>query len=333
MNFNNLNYHNLIISILILLAAGYIYDKFKLKVELDDKTEELNIIKKYLLNEKDYSTIERLSSINKPILWIHLDYQKNSRKWLSFGSRNTNELNQDYLYLTIRSIINKCSDDFHIVLIDDDCFDKLLDKWNIDINKISDPQKEYFRKLGLVKTLHKYGGILLEPSFILFKSLKPIYDKVLSTQKMCVAEFPNKSSNSHIMFYMPNMGFIGCVKNCPKMREFQNHLEILLSKDYTNEINMEDLINKWLFTNTQNNNINYIDGTYIGVKDSKNKMIQIEDLIGSTFLELDSKSYALYIPHKELLTRKNYNWFAYLSVEQVLTSSTNIGKYLLLSNS
>ena len=137
-----MNYSNLVISILLLFAVGYVYNKFQINVERDDKVHELNIIKKYLLNTQDYFTIEQLSSINKPIIWIHIEYDRNLRKWESFGSRSSDELNQDYLYLTLRSIINRCSNDFHIILIDDDSFNKLLEDWNVDLRKVGNIQKE-----------------------------------------------------------------------------------------------------------------------------------------------------------------------------------------------
>ena len=128
------------------------------------------------------------------------------------------------------------------------------------------------------------------------------------------------------------MKFIACVKNCPTLHEFENHLQILLSNDYTNEINIEDQINKWLFMKTQNNEIDYIDGKYIGTKDVNNNLICLEELLGSTFIELNEQTYSLYIPKDELLKRNSLNWFAYLSSQEVLESNTNIGKYLLLSN-
>ena len=332
MDFKKLNYKNLIVSILLLFAASYIYSKFRINVETNDKLDELNIVKKYLLNENSNNTLQQLSSIKKPILWIHIDYALNSRKWESFGSRNNKELNQDYLYLTIRSIINKCGQDFHIVLIDDDSIPLLLENWSIDLSILENPQKEYFRKLALVKILYNYGGILMEPSFILFKSLKPIYSKVLNSNKMCVSEFANSSKDSHTMKCMPNMKFIACVKNCPLIHKFENHLEILLSNDYSNEINIEDQINKWLLLKIQSKEIDYIDGKYMGTKDVNNKLIALEELLGSSFLELNENTYGLYIPKDELLKRNSLNWFVYLNSKEVLESNTNAGKYLLLSN-
>ena len=327
-----MNYSNLVMSILLLAMAGFIYNKFKINIDNNDKLVEINIIKKFLLNENNDLSLQSFSYINKPILWIHLDNKQNCRKWLSYGSRNSNELNQDYLYLTIRSIINKCNNYFHIILIDDESFSKLLENWTIDLTLLSEPQKTYFRTLGLVNLLYNFGGLYIEPSFILFKSLKPIYEKVLATTKMVVAEFINTSTNSHIMNLMPSTKFIGCIKNCPKMWEFKNHLEILFSKDCTNEINSEDLINKWLLMKIQNEEINYIDGKFIGTKDSNNEIIDLEKLLSSTYLDLNKKTYSLYIPKDDLLKRKCYNWFVYLNVTEVLNSSTNIGKYLLISN-
>ena len=54
------NYSNLVISILILAAAGYIYDKFKINIDSNTQQEDLNIIKKYLLDEINSSN----SSLN-----------------------------------------------------------------------------------------------------------------------------------------------------------------------------------------------------------------------------------------------------------------------------
>ena len=332
MNIKKLNFFNLFLSILLLIAIGYIYKKFKLNVDSNIQKEELNIIKKYLLNDDIDNTIEKLSAIKKPIIWLHIDYVKNSRQWESFGSRNSNELNQDYLYLTIKSIINKCSDYFHIIIIDDDSFCKLLENNTIDLNIVSDPIKSNLRTLNIMKLLYAYGGLYIENSFILFKSLDKIYENVINNNKMVTAEFKNTSSNSHIMHFMPSTKFIGCVKECKKMKEFMNHLEILYSSDYSNNATIEDLVNKWLLINSQNNEIDLIDGQYIGTKNINNKLINLEDIMCSTFLELNNKCYGLYVPSDELLKRNKYNWFCKLNSKEVLEANTNLSKYLILTN-
>ena len=230
------------------------------------------------------------------------------------------------------SIINKCSNDFNIILIDDDSFVKLIPEWNVDLGKVSEPLRATMKTLGYMKILYKYGGLMIENSFILFKTLKPIYDTVLSTGKMCTSEFPSTSTDSHIMQYMPNTNFIGCVKECPKMNEFINHLQILVSNDYTHELQLDDMIRKWLYMNSESKQIDYIDGKFIGVKTNKGGKIDIDDLINSNYLDLNINSYGLYIPSDELLKRNKYNWFVYLKKNEVLESNTNISKYMLLCN-
>ena len=332
MDIKKINYKNLLISILILGAVGYIYNKFKLNVDNSSKMEDLNIIKTYLLNDETDNTISQLSANKKPILWLHIDYVKNSRIWESFGSRNSNELNQDYLYLTIKTIINKCSNYFHIIIIDDESFCKLLENNCIDLSKLSEPIKSNLRILNMMRLLYKYGGIYIENSFILFKSLDQIYENILNNKKMVTAEFKNTSSNSHIMHFMPSTKLIGCYKECEKMKEFINHLEILYSNNYTNDICIEDLVNKWLLLKSQSDEIDLIDGRFIGTKNIHNKMISLEDIMGSTFLELNNNSYGLYVPSDELLKRNNYNWFCKLNTRDVLEANINLSKYLLLTN-
>ena len=55
---------------------------------------------------------------DKPILWIHNNYAKNSRMWSSFYSRTTNNLNQPYLQLCLESIVRHCGESFNICIID-----------------------------------------------------------------------------------------------------------------------------------------------------------------------------------------------------------------------
>ncbi len=327
-----MKYTNLAASILLLLVVGYIYKKFKINVEREDNVEELNLIKKYLLDETNGNAIEQLSAIKKPIIWIHIEYDRNLRKWESFGSRSSEELNQDYLYLTLRSIINKCSDYFHIILIDDSSFDKLLDDWHVDLTKVGNIQKENIRTLGLMKILYKYGGILMEPSYILFKTLKPIYEKIISTEKPCVGEFANESVDSHIMNFSPSLKFVGCLKNCPKIHELGKQLEIMVNKDHTFSSKLEGQLSNWLYDKAEAGEINYIDGKFLGTRDSANKTIDLGTLTGSSYLDMNINAYGLYVPRKDLLKRTAYNWFVYLNTQQVLESNTNIGKYLLISN-
>ena len=109
-----------IILLALLLIIGYMYSKYNNKISKDVEKEEYDLIHKFLAN--DDNKMDR----SKPFMWVHVEYDVNERWWKNFGSRNTTNLNQPYLYLTIRSIIEKCGDSFNICIIDDKVFNKIL---------------------------------------------------------------------------------------------------------------------------------------------------------------------------------------------------------------
>jgi hypothetical protein len=152
--------------------SNFIKDKFK----GDDNENEM--IKDYLLNESP------LYGKNKPKLWIHSKYEMNARRWKDFYSRNTKDLNQDYLHLTIKTIINHNGDDFNICLIDDDSFSKLLPNWDIDLSNVAEPIKDYFRNLAMCQLLYTYGGMVVPNSLVCLKSLTPLYNEFIHFDKM-----------------------------------------------------------------------------------------------------------------------------------------------------
>ena len=121
----------LLILFFILLVLGILYRRYEDKRERQESSDIYENIQQYLLDD------DTLGKSKKPILWIHVPYEYNSRQWLSFGSRSSFNLNQPYLYLTVRSIIKKCEQSFTICIIDDNSFEKLLPGWNVDMSKIS----------------------------------------------------------------------------------------------------------------------------------------------------------------------------------------------------
>ena len=325
-----MEYKNLIITLFILIGAGYIYDKLKLKEEENKNQIDYNLVRKYLLNEN--SLLEN----KKPILWIHIDYDVNSRKWCTFMSRNSKDLNQPYLHLTVKSIIDKCGEDFFVCLIDDSTFKKLLPDWTIDFSKLGNPIKNNIRKLALAEVLYNYGGMLVPNSFICFKNLMPLYEKYTTNNGvnngMFIGEFVDRSHGSNVSDFSPNILFMGCTQNSEQMGELVSYLQILNSKDNTSQRDFTGIESKWCRNKINNKDISIISASILGTKDRNNKPVGIEELLSNNFLELHADSMGLYIPGNELLKRTSYNWFVYLEAENVLKSDTQIGKYLLISN-
>lgn len=337
-----------ILMILLLLIIGYVYSMYKGKLSNETEIEERDLIQKFLAN--DVNKMDR----KKPFLWIPVEYEMNERQWLNFGSRNTTNLNQPYLYLTIRSIVEKCGDSFNICIIDDNVFNKLIPDWTIHVNRLTNPLRPHMRELAMAQLLNKYGGMRLPPSFVCFQDLITLYelgiytntvsssdsnngnnnndDSDMSSGNVFVAEMVSKSITSASIAYAPNSKIMGCQKNSEMMRKYIEYLEVLISKDYTEEMDFEGKISKWFFNHVSKGEVNIIKPELFGAKKADESPVILDNLMSDTNMELSNESFGLYIPADDLIKRRNFGWFVRMSPAQVLQSNTQIAKYLLAMN-
>jgi len=316
---------NLFILFFILIVLGFLYKRFEDKRIKEDSNNVYEAIQKYLLDDVT------LAKSKKPILWIHVPYEYNSRKWLSFGSRSSFDLNQPYLYLTVRSIINQCENDFTICIIDDNTFHRLIPGWNINMSKISDPILSNMRMLGFMKLLYIYGGMMCPISFLCMKNLNGLYNKGIRGDKMFLCETTDRNITSSEFDFYPNLSFCGAPKECETIKEMCDFIQRTVSSDYTAESVFLGDFNRWANSRIKSGKINLIDGLEIGTKTTQEKSILIDDLMSNHYLDLYPGTFGILIPANEMLNRRKYEWFARLSAKQVLESDTIIGNYLLIS--
>jgi hypothetical protein len=316
---------NLFILFFVLIVIGFFYKQYTNKLEKEESGDVYEAIQKYLLDDVT------LGKSKKPILWVHVPYEYNSRNWLSFGSRSSFELNQPYLYLKIRSIIRQCDKSFTICIIDDSSFKKLIPGWNINMTTISDPILCKIRMLGIAKLMYIYGGLLCPLSFVCLKDLSGVYTKGTRGNKMFVCEMINRNSTSVDMDFFPSLNFYGAPKECATVLALVNYMQRIISTDYTDESRFLGDFNRWCQQLIEQGHINLIDGTAIGVKSVDGKQIIIDDLMSNHYLKICHDAYGIVIPSEEILKRRNFEWFARLSEKQVLHSDTIIGNYLLVA--
>ena len=314
----------LLILFFILLVLGILYRRYEDKRERQESSDIYENIQQYLLDD------DTLGKSKKPILWIHVPYEYNSRQWLSFGSRSSFNLNQPYLYLTVRSIIKHCDETFTICMIDDSSFKKLIPGWNINMSTISDPVLSKMRMLGLMKLLYMYGGLQCPLSFVCLKDLNELYAKGIRGEKMFVCETVDRNITSTDMDFYPNLRFCGAPKECETVKELCEHIQATISNDYTAESKFLGDFNKWCAQKIQSKQMNMIEGVEIGTKTVAEKQIILDDLMSNNYLDLYQGTYGIYIPSEEILNRRKYEWFARLSEQQVLDSEIIIGNYILL---
>jgi hypothetical protein len=317
-----------IIMIAILLIIGYGYSQYNNKLALGIEKEERDLIHEYLAS--DVKKMDR----NKPFLWIHVEYDVNERNWLNFGSRNTKNLNQPYLYICIRSIVEKCGDSFNVCIVDDNVFTKLIPNWSIDVSNLATPLRPHIRELAMAQLLNKYGGMRVPPSFLCFHDLITLYQLGTSigtgAQSVFVTEMLSTSIASSVIKFSPCPKIMGCLKNTEFMQKYIEYLEEIVSQDYTNEMEFEGKISKFFYDAISIKMVNLIKPDLIGVKDAEGKPVLLDDLMSDTTdIQFASENFGLYIPASELLKRRNFGWFVRMSPKQVLESHTQISKYML----
>jgi len=319
------SFTNLFILFFILIVLGFLYKRFEDKRMREENGDNYEAIQQYLLDS------DTLGKSKKPILWIHVPYEYNSRNWLSFGSRSSFELNQPYLYLTVRSIIKQCDKSFTICIIDDTSFKKLIPGWNINMTSISDPILANMRMLGMMKLLYIYGGLVCPISFVCLKNLNELYSKGTRGDKMFVCETVDRNITSTDIDFYPCLSFCGAHKECETVREICNFIQQTSSYDYTADVKFLGEFDKWCKQAIQTGKINLIDGLEIGTKTIHDKQIIVDDLMSNHYLTLYENAYGILIPADEILSRRKFEWFSRMSQKQVLESDTIIGNYLLLS--
>ena len=318
---------NLIIILSVVCVLLFLHRRMIEKSAKDMENRDYKAIRDILEEQRD-----DLAQSKKPIVWIHIPYEYNARNWQSFGSRNTYELNQPYLYVTIQSIINKCAGDFRICIIDDSAFSKLIPDWQIDMKLISNPISEKMRALGMVKLLYIYGGINLPVSFLCMRDMLPLYLECIDGDKPFVSENVDRNVTSSKFSFYPNMNFMGAPRKNHTIFQLMEFMQRTISKDFTAESVFVGDFDRWIEARMREQKINSLPGYVIGVKDINGEPVTVEELMGNTPLKFSTKMYGIWIPSHDLLKRRKFEWFTRLSVNQLLDANTILSKYILMSN-
>jgi len=327
--FEKKNVYHYLFAISLIVVASYVGKRFQQSFSVENNDDH-EMIRKYLLNDSP------LIGKNKPKIWIHSKYEINARDWLSFQSRNNTNLNQPYLHLTIKSIIEHCGNDFHVCLIDDKSFSKLLPNWDADISNMAEPFKSRFREQALLELIYVYGGMIVPNSFVCSRNLTGLYEEGIQDKTPFVCERINRTNNiveqKKKLLFIPDTYFMGSTKFNETVREL---IEYLKKRNrnihFQNETEILGNTEQWLIQAIKQQKINLISGEKIGIKTKKRTQILLEDLLEEKYLDLDRNVYGIYIPDDELLQRTKYQWFTVMSQEDLLNSKLAVVRYLKAS--
>ena len=317
--------------ITIIGITAYFGKYYKNTIGQQKYENDYEIVKTYLLNDSP------LYGQNRPKIWIHSKYEVNARKWKNFQSRNSTDLNQPYLILTVQSIINHCGNNFHICLIDDESFAKLIPDWNVSITSLAEPMKSQARDIAMLQLVYNFGGMVVPNSFICSKNLVDLYQKGTLDNKPFFVENHNRHSNvvkeKRSERFIADIKMMGANKHSEVVGNIIDFLKSNIkpghfSQHHEFEGSVQHLLQDALATNQ----IQVIDGEFIGIKTRVKKPILLEDLMEENYLDIDSsRIYGVLIPSEDILTRPKYQWFAILPEEELLEKRMVISKLLKAS--
>ena len=179
--------------------------------------------------------------------------------------------------------------------------------------------------------MYNYGGMLIPNSMIVLKDLNELRSELLTSNKLLAGEFLTRNNISSKSQFFPSHKLLCCNKNNDVIFNLINKMQVLISKDNTADMDFTGELDREIYKECIRGNVQLIDGKALGVKTNDNEVILIDDLVGNSYLDINSDFHGLYIPSDELLKRTKLNWFVRLERSEILRSNTNIGKYLLLS--
>jgi len=318
-----------IIAFLILITLLIFYQRYLEKKATtsakDLEHQNFLDLKRFLLTESS------LAKSKKPILWIYIPREYNSRRWLSFGSRTSTDLNQPYLYLTAKSIIKCCDESFNICLIDDNTFSKLIPNWSIDLTTIGKPTVDYVRQMAMAQLIYQYGGISVPISFLCLKDLHDLYETKTRDNKMFICENVDTNITSTTDLFYPDATFIGAKKNCPTMKLYIDFMQRTISGDSTSQVQFLGEFDRWCNHRINKNVMSLVSGTDIGTKTVDDTPVLVDDLMSQEYLNFTDNMYGIWIPATKMLNRTKYEWFTRMSPEQIFQGNFILAKYIILA--
>lgn len=294
---------NLLYTFIVLSALGFLYRRFMDKHSYENAKKDMKYLKEFLDNHYDGEY-----NVQKPIAWMYLPFEKNSRKWSSFYSRNNTNINNTVLQEVIKHNTENLKKHFNVLLIDDTSFKYLLDtiQPTDNLKTLANPLKAKLIDLYFLQLIENYGGIRI-PNHFLVKQPKTLFDLMNQTTKDTIVCF--KKPHTNVFIY--DIEFVGSLfhhnTTIQKLAEYQQRL---VYGDATNESNFKATSLPHL---VEQNIVNY-DLNASGVMDANGKILEVEDLMSeSKRIVMPSNSFMYYIPVEQLSKRNHYNWITYVA--------------------
>jgi hypothetical protein len=197
---------------------------------------------------------------------------------------------------------------------------------------ISNPISDKMRALGMAKLLYIYGGVSIPISFLCIRNIEPMYSKGVTGDKPFVCENIDRNITSTTYSFYPNMSFMGAPRKNELINQLVEFMQRAISNDFTAESVFIGEFDRWIESRVREGKMNTVSGSLLGVKDKQGNAITVDELMSNTPIKMAKDIYGIWIPSQEILKRRKFEWFARMSVSQILSANTILSKYIIMAN-
>ena len=274
----------------------------------------------YYKNNTIYENNTSKKISNKLEVWLYLDTE--DKYWSNFSNKTKNI--PDYLLLCLKTIFQNSGKNVNIITNHN--VTKYLS--NIDTKILNDKTVPSIYKNYYISTaiLYTYGGIWLVPNMILFKNIDYIETKLQEFNFVAFGCSNNKymCNNNHLS---PNLGVFASQKGNPLMKhcftKINEYFNDNINYNYEFQNDIKNIILDELKHMVNNNIIKYyqIDSYHNGKRDSKNKLIKVDNLLSTNNTVFRYEPVFVLIDRDELDKNSIYSWFNNMNKEQIINSN------------
>ena len=312
--------------VLICIFIIYIVHEFDTILHLTGGS--FNKMKLHDLNGYFYDETVNMHNLFKPKIFIHVPYEKNARKWESFGSRTSENMNLSIVYLCIKSVIENCGLKYDIILFDNDNIHEIFEKYklhdecsNLDYKSLNNIQLKHWVNYCKAKLLYEFGGTMMSPYFYFNQCPKSQYLKSNELRGLLYVNEGLKNTNEPLVASMDH--YMVSNKRNNDLNLYLTYLKTLCLGNHIADASEYDKMYKHL------EKLNLYNPQEFCITNVNNEPIYYDDwLSANKDLNFNTKHFCVYINVDMHKTQSKNAWFLRMSPQQIIDSNTIIGQYL-----
>ena len=315
-----------IVYVIICLFIIYLVYEFDNILHLTGtKISKMNL---HDLNGYFYDESVNMHNLFKPKIFIHVPYEKNARKWESFGSRTSDDLNLSIVYLCIKSVIENCGSKYDVILFDNDNIHELLEKYNLhdecsnrDYKTLNNVQLKHWINYSKAKILYEFGGTMMSPYFYFNKCPNSKYLKSNNLRGLLYVNEGLKSTNEKLVASLDH--YMVSNKHNSDLQVYLSYLKTLCLGDHIADASNYDKMYKHL------EKLDLYNPQDFCITNNNNEPIYYDDwLSANKQLDLNNNHFCVYLNIDLHKVQSKNGWFLRMSPDQIIDSNTIIGQYL-----